>query len=69
MVGHICKSDVIALQKGKPGIIVLKIERLPHPLRELVYKTENALVANVPVWFLECLPDEAAAKICCEAIA
>ena len=45
VVGHICQSDVIALQKGKPGVIVFKIERLPHSLWKLVYKAENAFVA------------------------
>lgn len=33
-----------------------------------LHYTENALASHVPVWYLECLPDEAAAKICCEAI-
>jgi len=31
--------------------------------------TENALAANVPVWSLECLPDEAAARLCRGTIA
>ncbi len=29
-----------------------------------LHATENALAKNVPVWHLECLPDEAAAKLC-----
>jgi hypothetical protein len=29
-----------------------------------LHETENALAMNVPVWHLECLPDEAAAKLC-----
>ena len=29
-----------------------------------LHATENALAMNVPVWHLECLPDEAAAKLC-----
>ncbi|SHL32856.1 hypothetical protein SAMN05720470_10729 [Fibrobacter sp. UWOV1] len=33
-----------------------------------LHKTENALAMNVPVWYLECLPDENAAKLCCETI-
>ena len=33
-----------------------------------LHKTENALAMNVPVWYLECLPDEDAAKLCCETI-
>ena len=33
-----------------------------------LHKTQNALVASVPSWYLECLPDEAAAKLCCKTI-
>ena len=29
-----------------------------------LHATENALASTVPVWHLECLPDEAAAKLC-----
>ena len=34
-----------------------------------LHATENGLAMGVPVWFLQCLPDEAAAKVCVEAIA
>ena len=34
-----------------------------------LHATENALAKNVPVWHLECLPDEAAAQLCCESVA
>lgn len=34
-----------------------------------LHATENGLAMNVPVWFLKCLPDEAAAKVCVEAVA
>ena len=33
-----------------------------------LHHTENALAMNVPVWHLECLPDEAAAQLCCKTI-
>ena len=33
-----------------------------------LHATENALAKNVPVWHLECLPDEAAAKLCNENV-
>ena len=29
-----------------------------------LHQTENALAMNVPVWHLDCLPDEAAAQLC-----
>ena len=34
-----------------------------------LHETENALAMNVPVWYLECLPDEAAARLCLEHVA
>lgn len=34
-----------------------------------LHETEKLLVENVPVWHLECLPDEAAARLCCQTIA
>ena len=33
-----------------------------------LHKTENALAMNVPVWYLECLPDEEAARVCKESV-
>lgn len=34
-----------------------------------LHDTENRLAMNVPVWHLECLPDEAAAQLCHKTIA
>ncbi len=34
-----------------------------------LHETEKLLVENVPVWHLDCLPDEAAARLCCQTIA
>ena len=42
---HIGKGHIIPLQKRQAGIIVLKIQRVPHPLWHLVDKAENAFVA------------------------
>lgn len=33
-----------------------------------LHQTENALVGSVPVWHLECLPDEDAARLCAGSI-
>lgn len=33
-----------------------------------LHETENALVMNVPIWHLDCRPNEEAAKVCYEAI-
>lgn len=40
-------------------------KRWERVIADGLHKTENALAMNVPVWYLECLPDEAAAKLCC----
>jgi len=44
-------------------------KRWDKSIADGLHDTENALASHVPVWFLECLPDEAAAKLCCETIA
>ena len=36
---------------------------------EGLHKTENLIVQQVPVWHLDCLPDEAAARLCCKQCA
>ena len=33
-----------------------------------LHETEDTLAGRVPVWYLECLPDEAAARLCQETI-
>ena len=33
-----------------------------------LHHTENELASTVPMWHLECLPDEAAARLCHETI-
>ena len=42
--------------------------RWDEPVADGLHQTENALVSYVPVWHLDCLPDEAAACICNETI-
>ena len=44
-------------------------KRWERSVADGLHKTENSLVANVPVWYLECLPDEAAATLCRKTIA
>ena len=44
-------------------------KRWDRSLADGLHATENALAKNVPVWHLECLPDEAAARLCNESIA
>lgn len=40
-------------------------KRWDRRLAEGLHETENLLVTNVSVWHLDCLPDEAAARLCC----
>lgn len=37
-------------------------------IAEGLYQTENKLASTVPMWHLECLPDEAAARLCNDTI-
>ena len=43
-----------------------------HPIAEEIanglYQTENKLASTIPMWHLECLPDEAAARLCHDTI-
>ena len=44
LLAHIGKRNIISLKKGKPRIIILKIQRLTHTWRHLVNKTEHTLI-------------------------
>lgn len=48
-----------------PSISGKRWERL---IADGLHYTENALASNVPLWYLECLPDEGAARLCRESI-
>ena len=43
-------------------------KRWDKKVAEGLHETENLMAGNVPVWHLECLPDEAAARLCSETI-
>ena len=43
-------------------------ERCDKAQADGIHATENALVMNVPIWFLDCLPDKEAARLCYETI-
>ncbi len=43
-------------------------KRWERVIADGLHKTENALAMNVPVWHLECLPDEEAARVCKESV-
>lgn len=40
-------------------------KRWDKTLAEGLHETENLIAQNAPVWHLDCLPDEAAAQLCC----
>ena len=44
-------------------------KRWDKQLAEGLHETENQLAQIVPVWHLDCLPDEAAARLCCNTCA
>lgn len=43
-------------------------KRWDRTIADGLHQTENILASTVPVWHLDCLPDEAAAKLCAETI-
>jgi hypothetical protein len=43
-------------------------KRWDRQLADGLHQTEELLVSGVPVWHLECLPDEAAARLCQENV-
>ena len=49
-----------------PGISGMRWDK---KIADGLHLTQNGLASNVPVWYLECLPDEEAAKLCCQTIA
>lgn len=44
-------------------------KRWDRTIADGLHKTENTIVGKVPIWHLECLPDEAAARLCKDSIA
>ena len=54
-----------SVEAGKRNISITNIKKIADGL----HLTQNGLASNVPIWYLECLPDEEAAKLCCQTIA
>ena len=44
-------------------------KRWDSVLAEGLHETENLIAQHTPVWHLDCLPDEAAAQLCCKTCA
>ena len=43
-------------------------KRWDRSIADGLHETENELAGKVPVWHLDCLPDEAAAQLCKKSI-
>ena len=43
-------------------------KRWDKRIENSLHQTENMLASTMPIWYLECLPDEAAARLCYENI-
>ena len=43
-------------------------KRWDSRIENSLHQTENKLASDVPIWYLECLPDEAAARLCHEKL-
>ena len=50
LLRHVRKGHIIALQEGKPCVIILEIQGFSHPGRHLVNKAENTFIAAMPVF-------------------
>ena len=51
LVGHVGEGDIAAEQKAHAAVVILEVQRFPHPLRELIDKAEDAFIgaAVLPV--------------------
>ena len=45
LIGEIGQRDIAALQKGKPRIVIFKVNGLAHPFRILVNKAEDTMIS------------------------
>ena len=61
-------ANKIQRVKGIDSYIVIKTSASrmtwDRHLADHLYQTVNFMAQKVPIWFLECLPDEAAARLC-----
>ena len=47
LIGHIGEGDIAAEQEAHAAVVILKVERFPHPAGELVDKAEHAFIGAV----------------------
>ena len=59
-------KGVFAYAAILPGISGMRWDK---KIADGLHQTQNGLASNVPIWHLECLPDEEAAKLCCRSVA
>jgi len=59
-VGH---RDIIAIQKGKTFIVILKVKRFPHTRGQLVNKTEHAMVSTTVLFITKVCFEIAAERL------
>lgn len=59
-------KGVFAYAAIMPGISGMRWDK---NIADGLHQTQNGLASNVPIWHLECLPDEEAAKLCCRSVA
>ena len=55
VVAHIGQSDIIPLQKRKPGIIIFEVQRLPHAFWHLIDKTEHTFISAGAIFIHQAL--------------
>ena len=57
MVVHVGQRHVIALKKRQTGIVILKIQSIPHSFRHLVDETEHTFISAGAVLIHETFPE------------
>lgn len=61
-------QQLVKLQAYAALVPSISGKRWDQRIAEGLHETENWLVQHVPVYHLECLPDAAAAQLCCETV-
>ncbi len=48
LIGHVRKCHIVAMQEREAVVVVLEIQRLPHPRRKLLDETKQAVRSACP---------------------
>ena len=43
-LGEVCQGEIVAHEEGETGVVIFKVQRLPHAGGHLIHKAEDAFV-------------------------